>query len=211
MRMDADGLTPASPSIRAGATVAVLPIKRFAAAKQRLERDDRAAVMRAMAGGVLRALAEARISRTLVVTGDGDATLLARMHGAEVVPEARPLGHSGAAALGVRRAVALGASRVLLLPGDCPLIGAADVDELLAAHTGPGVVVLADRHGTGTNGLLLSPPTAIEPSFGAGSCARHQALGLAAGVPCIVEHRPAFAFDVDTLADLAVIDATPAT
>ncbi len=35
---------------------------------------------------------------------------------------------------------------------------------------------MPDRHGTGTNGLLLTPPDAIAPSFGPGSCERHRAL-----------------------------------
>ena len=42
-------------------------------------------------------------------------------------------------------------------------------------------VVVPDRHGTGTNGLLLTPPDAIAPSFGPGSCERHRALARAAG------------------------------
>lgn len=191
-------------------TVAVLPIKRFASAKQRLQRDDRADVMRGMVGGVLRALRESSVERVLVVTSDAEAGAAARAHGYEVVPEPGLLGHSGAAALGVQRAVELGAARVLLLPGDCPLMTGADIDALLDAHAGPGVVVLCDRHGTGTNGLLLEPPTAITPAFGPGSRERHERLAAEAGARCVVEERPAFAFDVDTVEDLAAIDHLPA-
>ena len=187
-------------------TVAVLPIKRFAAAKQRLDRDDRAAVMREMVAGVLRALGASRIERTLVVTGDADAAALAAEHGCEVVDEPVPLGHSGAAARGVARAEALGARRVLLLPGDCPLMTGTAIDTLLAAHTAPGVVVLCDRHGTGTNGLLLEPPAVIAPAFGPGSRARHERLAAEAGARCVVDDRAAFAFDVDTVDDLAAVD-----
>jgi 2-phospho-L-lactate guanylyltransferase len=187
-------------------TFAVLPIKRFSAAKQRLQRDDRADVMRGMADGVLRALDDSVIERVLVVTSDPGAAALAAAHGCEVVPEPGLLGHSGAATLGVERALALGATRVLLLPGDCPLLRGEDIDALLAAHREPGVVVLCDRHGTGTNGLLLEPPAAIAPAFGPGSRTRHERLAADAGVPCVVDERAAFAFDVDTLDDLAAID-----
>lgn len=183
-------------------TIAVLPIKQFGHAKQRLDRDDRAAVMRSMAERVLRAVAASSVGRLLVVTADADAAVLARGHGAEIVVEPGLLGHSAAAALGVARALELGAERVLLLAGDCPLMSAADIDALLADHAGAGVVVLPDRHGTGTNGLLLQPPDAIAPAFGPGSCARHQALAADAGVPCAVDERTAFAYDVDTLDDL---------
>ncbi|HWT95820.1 MAG TPA: 2-phospho-L-lactate guanylyltransferase [Solirubrobacteraceae bacterium] len=194
-------------------TVAVLPIKRFSHAKQRLERDDRGELMRTMASGVLDAVCGAvQVNRVLVVTSDLDAGVLARRAGAEVVHEPGLLGHSAAASLGVARAVELGALRVLLVAGDCPLMQSADVDALLTAFPvdAPGVVVLADRHGTGTNGLLLSPPAAIAPAFGPGSRERHAALAADAGVPCVVEERTVFAHDVDTLDDLAAIERTRA-
>ena len=57
--------------MRAVSTVAVLPIKRFAHAKQRLDLDDRAAVMREMAEGVLGALAASSVDATLVELVDG--------------------------------------------------------------------------------------------------------------------------------------------
>ena len=60
---------------------------------------------------------------------------------------------------------------MLLVPGDCPSLDAREVDELLSA--GPGVIIVPDRHGTGTNALVLDPPDAIEPGFGPGSCERH--------------------------------------
>jgi 2-phospho-L-lactate guanylyltransferase len=190
-------------------TVAVLPIKRFAHAKQRLDLDDRAAVMREMAEGVLVALAASSVDATLVVTGDDDARALAVEHGAGVVEEGELRGHSAAAALGVAAALEDGARTVLLVAGDCPLLTAGDLDDLLGEHAGaatPGVVVLADRHGTGTNGLLLTPPDAIAPAFGPGSCERHATLAAEAGLPCVVDHRVAFAVDVDTVDDLAAVE-----
>ena len=72
----------------------------------------------------------------------------------------------------------LGADRALLVPGDCPALDPGEVSALLA-HTAP-VVIVPDRHGTGTNALLLAPPDAIAPSFGPGSFARHAALAGAA-------------------------------
>ena len=191
-------------------TIAVLPVKRFTAAKQRLDRDDRAAVMRDMVEGVLCALRESAVERVIVVTGDADAAELARAHGADVVDEPDLLGHSGAASLGVARAMDLGARRVLLLAGDCPLMSADAIDELLDAHGGPGVVVLCDRHGTGTNGLLLEPPDAITPAFGPGSRERHEGLAADAGAACVVDERPAFQYDVDTVDDLAAVEGARA-
>ena len=48
-------------------------------------------------------------------------------------------------------------------------------------------------------------PDAIAPSFGPGSCERHRALALAAGVACRVERPPSLLLDIDTGADLAAL------
>ena len=188
-------------------TVAVLPIKRFGDAKQRLDLESRGELMREMAVRVLAALEAAEeLEALIVVTADADAAALARAHGAQVVDEGPLRGHSGAAVLGAEAAMTAGADRVLLVAGDCPLLTADDVDEVLRAHPGDGVVVLADRHGTGTNALLLSPPDVITPAFGPGSRARHEALAHAAGAPSVVHHRRGFALDVDTVDDLAAVE-----
>ena len=69
------------------------------------------------------------------------------------------------------------------------------------------MVIVPDRHGEGTNALLLSPPDAIEPSFGPGSLARHVAAAEAAGVAHAVERMPTLMIDVDTGDDLAELMA----
>ena len=77
-----------------------------------------------------------------------------------------------------------GATRVLLVPGDCPALDPAELDELLEDAEGvatPDVVVVPDRHGDGTNALLLTPPDAIQPAFGPGSRERHERLAQEAG------------------------------
>lgn len=192
-------------------TIAVLPVKSFGLAKTRLAADlglPQPELAAEMAAGVLRALCSATgIERVLVVTRERHAMDLADELGAEIVEEDELRGHSAAASLGVRRAVELGADRVLLAAGDCPLLATGDVDELLDRHREPGVVILTDRHGTGTNGLLLTPPTAIAPSFGMGSRERHAEIAHHRGVPWTVESIPAFAIDVDTAEDLAAVRA----
>lgn len=191
-------------------TFGVLPVKAFAAAKTRLAIDlglPQPELAQEMAAGVLRALCASSLEHVLVVTRERSVVGLAEEAGAEVVDEDELRGHSAAAVLGLRRAVELGAERVLLAAGDCPLLGTADVDALLARHAGRGVVILADRHGTGTNGLLLCPPDAIPPSFGMGSRERHAELAHRAGVPWVVEELDAFAYDVDTADDLEAVRA----
>lgn len=195
-------------------TIAVLPVKRFDAAKQRLVADlgaPQPELAERMVGSVLDALATVGgLERILVVTQEPRAAALAQAAGAEVVEEPVVDGHSAAAALGVRRAIELGAERALLVPGDCPLLTAAEIEGFLARHTGPGVVIVPDRHGTGTNALLLCPPDTIGPSFGMGSRERHAAMAHAAEAPWTVDEVQGLLLDVDTAEDLAVLrgDAT---
>ena len=195
------------------ATFAVLPVKTFPRAKTRigglLADADRAVLTEAMVGDVLEALARVRgLAGVLVVTSEPRAVEAAARHGAEVVPEPAELGHSAAAAAGAAHAVRLGADRVLLVPGDCPALDPAEVGRLLARDVAaPEVVVVPDRHGAGTNALLITPPELMRPSFGEGSCARHAALARAAGAAVCVCHLPSLALDVDTPEDLVALTA----
>jgi 2-phospho-L-lactate/phosphoenolpyruvate guanylyltransferase len=211
-------------------TLAVLPVKSFGLAKQRLGvavgADERRALARAMVGDVLEALGRvARLEGVIVVTAEAAAVDAARGAGiadgratataarraplVEVVPDASEAGQSAAASLGIRAAVTRGAERVLLVPGDCPALAPAEVEALLdaAAGDGPRVTVVPDRHGTGTNALVLAPPDAIACAFGPGSRARHVALARAAGARVEVAAIPSLGLDVDTPGDLTALRA----
>jgi len=192
-------------------TAAILPVKSFALAKSRLggsvAETLRARLARAMVADVLLALSETEaIAHTIVVTREDSVAAAARRQGAIVVDDATEGGQSAAVGLGVKRALAEGIGRVLCIPGDCPALDPSELETLLeGAEPEPGVVIVPDRHGTGTNGLLLTPPDAIAASFGPGSCERHRALALAAGVSCRLEQPPSLLLDIDTGADLAAL------
>jgi 2-phospho-L-lactate guanylyltransferase len=189
---------------------AVLPVKRFGAAKQRLavgiDGERRRQLVEAMAADVLEAIGEARtIERTIVVSDEPAAVALARAAGAEVVADPAEGGHVEAALAGIARADAAGASCVVLLPGDCPLLDPHELDRLLTGLPERYVGIVPDRHGTGTNALVLRPPTAIRPAFGEDSCARHVAAAREAGVPFEVEELDSLGLDLDTPADLIAL------
>jgi 2-phospho-L-lactate guanylyltransferase len=188
-------------------TAAILPVKRFPLAKQRLGASVadslRLDLARAMVGDVLAALRDcAAIDATIVVTCEQSVLAAARYLGATVVRDTAEQGQSAAAELGIARAVADGFERVVCVPGDCPAL---DPDELAALLAGAqaGVTIVPDRHGSGTNGLLLVPPDAISPSFGPDSRARHERLAADSGVAWRVQRVPSLLLDVDTGEDLA--------
>lgn len=194
------------------ATVAILPIKSFAQAKQRLAEELdvvlRRALVDAMCSDVLVALRRAhRVDRVLVVTGDREAQRLAASYGASIVDD-DDRGHSAAASRGVQAATESGAERALLVAGDCPLLDPRELDELIAHPvTHPSALVIPDRHGTGTNALLLTPPDCLVPAFGPGSCERHLQNATASGAAAQMANVPSLALDVDTPEDLEALDA----
>ena len=189
---------------------AVLPVKRFDDAKQRLaagiDAERRRELAGAMVADVLEAIGEARaIDRLIVVSGDPIAQELASKAGAEVVPDPEDAGHVEAAQAGIARAEAEGAELVILLAGDCPLLDPRELDRLLTGVPGRYVGIVPDRHGSGTNALLLSPPDAIAPAFGEGSRDRHVEAARQAGIPFGVEELPSIELDLDTPADVIAL------
>jgi 2-phospho-L-lactate guanylyltransferase len=66
-------------------------------------------------------------------------------------------------------------------------------------------VIVPDRHGQGTNALLLTPPDVMAPAFGPGSFARHAARARAAGAAIRVADVSSLGLDVDTPEDLAAL------
>jgi 2-phospho-L-lactate guanylyltransferase len=193
-------------------TCAVLPVKRFDDAKQRLDKTLNAGTRRvlaeAMVSDVLTGLRRAeRVDKVLVVTGEHGAEALARAYDAEAIPD-DDRGHSHAARSGVDWALERDYDRVLLVPGDCPAVDPREVDELVSsAMSAPDVVIVPDRHGTGTNALLLAPPDAIAPSFGPGSRARHEEAAQAAGARWRIAEPRSLVLDVDTGEDLDILRA----
>jgi 2-phospho-L-lactate guanylyltransferase len=194
-------------------TLAILPVKSFSRAKQRLrpglERPTRRRLAEAMLRDVLDALARTHLDEVIVVSADQTVRQLGLDAGARVL-EDQEQGHNAAASCGIRAALELGADRALLVPGDCPALDPGELDMLLARTLAPpSVLIVPDRHGTGTNALLLSPPDALQPSFGPGSAQRHAAEAAASDVNYEVVEVPSLALDIDTPEDLAALANLP--
>jgi 2-phospho-L-lactate guanylyltransferase len=211
-------------------TAAILPVKRFPLAKQRLGKSVadllRADLARAMVGDVLSALRECpAIDATIVVTCEPSVVAAARYIDAIVVEDTAEEGQSAAVSLGLGHALHEGFERALCVPGDCPTLDPSELTKLIVTDTPGGdvdsrfgeprarawgtpkseVVIVPDRHGSGTNGLLLCPPDAISPSFGPGSRARHERLATEAGVAWRIAQPASLLLDIDTGEDLAVL------
>ncbi|HEY7934897.1 MAG TPA: 2-phospho-L-lactate guanylyltransferase [Solirubrobacteraceae bacterium] len=192
-------------------TAAILPVKRFSHAKQRLGAGVgerlRGDLARAMVSDVLETLRQIRlIDQTIVITSEPSVARSAREQGASVLADSSQAGQSAAVSLGIAHALTQGFQRALCVPGDCPALDPDELEDLLSRQPqAPTVLVIPDRHGSGTNGLLLVPPDAIAPSFGPDSCARHLELARVAGVQCSTTRPQSLLLDVDTREDLDLL------
>lgn len=191
-----------------GEVWAIIPIKEAAGAKQRLapalSASLRQALALAMIEDVLEAVAGVRgLGGALLVTIDPHAEILARRYGMQTLADGARDGHTGAVDAGARRLVTQRRRTLLTLPGDLPLITAAEIETLIAAHgPAPSFTIAPAHDDLGSNAILMSPPQAVPLRFGENSFFPHLAAARAQGIePCVVR-LPGIAFDIDNPQDL---------
>ncbi|MCJ7710977.1 MAG: 2-phospho-L-lactate guanylyltransferase, partial [Chloroflexi bacterium] len=186
-------------------TAVVIPVRTFEGAKSRLgavldAEERRDLVERLLIRTVAAALATPGVVDVLVVSPDPEVLAVASAAGARSLTQ-RSRGLNPA--LQEARA-AVEADRILVLPADLPTVIPSDIAALLAAGDAagaPSVVLAPDRHGRGTNALLLDPPDAIDPAFGGDSRAGHAWLASSADI-AFVEVAGLLELDLDTPDDL---------
>lgn len=164
---------------------------------------EREALSRAMLADVL-AACRGTAADVLVVTESVAVARQARASGATVhQTEAR--GTRACARIGIDVAATRGATAVLVLPADLPLLRGADIRRVIAAGAKDGVVVVADRRGQGTNALLLRPVHAIPALFGPASFAAHLDAARGRDLRIRTPRIAGVRLDVDTADDLRLL------
>lgn len=191
--------------------VAVVPVGELERAKSRLGEVLDAEERRDLVIGLLErtlaaTVASSRIAETIVVTPDDEVASIAQSAGARVIHQAdRGLNHGLDEAR--EAAVDAGATALLVLPADLPGVSPAAVDTLLATldeARSPLVAIVPDRHGRGTNSLLLAPPGVIDFAFGGDSRVAHRHAADAASTR-VVELDGPLSLDIDTPEDLLLV------
>ena len=189
-------------------TWVVVLIKDFDSAKERLRPALGASSRRALArqNAKLAVDAAAAGDRVLVVAGGDEVADLAAAWGAEVLLEPREEGQNVAARRGINLAVERGASAILLLSSDLPLVTKGAVAKLLASatrHKAPVAIAVPALGRGGTNALYLRPPDAIGLHFGDDSLAKFREDAAARKVEFVIHRSDAMALDLDEPSDLA--------
>ena len=191
--------------------VVVVPIRSFRGGKSRLSpilnESGREALVRAMFDHVLDSVkSSGACAEVLIVTPDPEVLdRAAQFSGVSSMfqPSTNP-GLNASADLGRAWALEHGYDRMLVLFGDLPLIEADDIDAI-ALETSP-VVIASDRHGNGTNGLLLDlrfPEThEFRFAYGAESARLHSDEAGRLRLAATVRQYGGVAFDLDTVEDV---------
>lgn len=185
----------------------VVPVKRLASAKTRLQVDPdvRIELALAMAADTIRAAVACPLTAVVIaVSDDPDAAPVLRSLGAVVVPDRPNAGLNPALRHGATVSEVPTGAGVAAIAADLPALQPRELADLLANASEPGVVVVADAAGEGTTLLAATVGDRFRPEFGPGSRARHVAGGA---VDLSDTAGPSLRCDVDNLVDLAAAQA----
>ena len=190
---------------------AIIPVKPLRRGKSRLagalSEDERTQLNRTLLEHTLKTLSGIReLEEVLVISRDPQALTIARNHGARTVREDGQPELNTALKRATVIAQVYATRGVLVLPADLPLITREDVLTLIQHADEPPVVVIApDRHGKGTNALLMSPSGLIEYDFGENSFQRHCDRVRESGARLEIVDLPSLGLDLDVPEDLEII------
>jgi 2-phospho-L-lactate guanylyltransferase len=193
------------------ATWALVPLKSSERAKSRLaevlDPEQRVRLFFAMAERVIGTLRASKgIDAVAVVTASAEVAGFARSLGAVPIVQHIDTGMTPALEMALERLQSFQPARVLMLPGDLPLISSGAVETVLnASDSAQGVVLVPDRRREGTNALLCTPPHVLMPRFGGHSFERHLAAARAAGIGTHVLEIQDLALDLDCPDDLSYL------
>lgn len=192
--------------------VAVVPVGTLDGAKSRLgemlDAEERLELATRMTRRTIEAtVATPGIDETLVVTPDDTVRQLALDAGARPLRQ-RSDGLNNGLAEAREEALAAGADALLVVPTDLPMISPDELERVLATLGDPRrplVTIVPDRHGRGTNILLVAPPAAVDFAFGRDSRTAHADRARFAGAR-LVEIDGPLTLDLDTPDDLLLVE-----
>ena len=190
---------------------AIVPVKPLRRGKSRLAgtltEDERTVLNQELLEHTLKILSTLKeLDQVLVVSRDPHALTIARNHGARTVQEDGQPHLNTALARATVMAQVHTIRGILVLPADLPLLTHDDVLALIDRAVKPPVVVIApDRHGNGTNALLMVPAGQIEYDFGEDSFKRHCDRAKKSGARLEIVELPSLGLDLDLPEDLEMV------
>ena len=190
---------------------ALVPVKSLVTAKSRLVPDlppnRREMLVLDMLYHVLRVLQDSKLfERVSVVSPDARVLEQVRAWGAWALIEERS-GHNPALYAAALRERARGATALLTISADLPLLATQEIRNLLEQSRQYEVVLAASRDGAGTNAILVRPPLAVPYLFGPDSLQRYLEAARQRHLSHTIYGSTGLAFDIDTIVDLRELEA----
>jgi 2-phospho-L-lactate/phosphoenolpyruvate guanylyltransferase len=188
-------------------TWAVIPVKRFAAAKARLapvlDATERTVLARLMFEDVLDGVVQCNgvLSGTLVVTSDEEAAAVAGQRGAKVIGDSEESGINAAITRVAQHVQEH--DGIIVVPSDIPQLSPLAIAMAARAIAAERTLALvAAAQDGGTNLLACRPITAMPLCFGAQSFDRHCRAAMQAGLAVQQMDCRELALDIDRPEDL---------
>lgn len=198
----------------------LLPLKTFAAAKQRLSgvlaASERAQFFVAMVEDVLRVLTQqCALKQIAICSRDPAARWLANYYGVEFIDENKLPANdlNSAVNLAAQRCFARGTDDILVVHGDLPLLSGDDLAAFLRAHQNGkamAITIASDRRGRGSNLLAWRGTPQFRTQYGVDSFQQHCAQAHALNIEPTLCDLTGARCDIDELDDLLEFIAQPA-
>jgi 2-phospho-L-lactate guanylyltransferase len=184
----------------------IIPVKRLDNAKSRLSpfltNDERKQFCLKMLEDVLRTVKSTRhIHQTVVISSDPAVLQIAETFGVAHLKEGKT-GLNEAVSEAIGWCVEKGATSVVVLPADIPLVTPTDLKRMLSLGEKASIVISSSRSGKGTNALLLTPPNVSPTFYGPNSFQNHIQEALKRKISLRKFRSSKIAFDIDTVEDL---------
>jgi 2-phospho-L-lactate/phosphoenolpyruvate guanylyltransferase len=193
--------------------VILIPVKDLSGAKQRLasvlDQASRTDLAHAMLTDVADAVVASACDDIAIVTSDAFAMGLARQQGFDVIRDDSNASETDAIEMATRLCDARGIDCILVIPGDIPLLEAAEIRAIYENAPETGTVLVPSRDKRGTNAALRKPSSLFPLRFGNDSFMPHLAAAIATDKSCVVLSLPGIALDIDTPEDLHELAHAP--
>ncbi len=189
---------------------AIIPVKSLSEAKSRLaphltQRQRETLALDMLRHVVQTLCASQEFELVTVVSPDMRVLEKARTWGARASFEERS-GHNPALHMAALREMAEGASALLTISADLPLLTAGDIDVMVERSTRFDVVLAPSVDGTGTNAMLARPPLVVPYLFGVNSLEKHLRAARRRGLSTNLYASRGLSLDIDTIEDLQELE-----
>lgn len=184
----------------------LIPVKNLSGAKQRLahvlDQPSRTELAQAMLTDVADTAAESACDDIAIVTSDEFAIELARQHGFDLIRDDSNVSETDAIGMATRFCESRGIDDTLVIPGDIPLVEAAEIRTIYESAPESGTLLVPSHDKRGTNAVLRRPSSLFPLRFGNDSFMPHLAAAIATDKSCVILSLPGIALDIDTPEDL---------